>query len=247
MLKFTYPHQECRNKRSMHAERGMSIVELLVGVAIGLFIVTGAMTLFANNVYNSRQLLLESRINQDMRGTMDLIVRELRRGGYWGNSIAGATASLTSNGASMTNPYAPVTVSGSEIRYSYTRDATENNALDASTEQFGFKLNTSTNAVQMYVGDAWQTQTNTDIVRITALTVTPTVTSIDIRDACAKTCTDTVVSPTMPTDAQNCPRVKVRTYSIVLTGQSVANATVSRTLESQVRVRNDAMAGFCPI
>lgn len=225
----------------------MSIVELLIGVTIGLFILLGATTMFANNITNSRQILLESRINQDLRATMDLLVREVRRGGYWGNSIAGATASATSNGASESNPYAAVAVSGSEIDYAYTRDTTENNVLDVDSEQFGFKLNTTSHAVQMLFGGTWQTLTNTDIVRITALTITPTVTTIDIRDACAKTCTDTVISPTVPTDTQNCPRVKVRTYNVVLTGQSVSNSAIIRTLESQVRVRNDAMAGVCPL
>lgn len=216
------------------------MVELLVGVAVGLFILAGATTLFANNVVNSRRMLQESRVNQDLRSSMDLMVRELRRGGYWGNAIAGATASATSVGAAASNPYAAVTVTGTnQIAYEYTRDATENNALDATTEQFGFKLNTTTNAVEMNIGGTWQALTNTDLVQITNFTITPVETSIDIRAACPKTCVDTSAAPA-------CPRVKVRTYNIVLTGQAKANTAVSRTLESQVRVRNDLLAGTCP-
>lgn len=230
-----------KRSTSRRLSQGMSIIELLLGVAIGLFILAGASTMFVSNVTNSRRLLLEARINQDLRATMDLISRDLRRGAYWGNSLTGtlATGSVSST---VTNPYSAITSTGStQIDYAYTRDATENNALDASTEQFGFKLNTTTHAIQMNIGGTWQTLTNTDILTIpdSGFTITPTETAIDIRTACAKTCTDTVLAPT-------CPRVQVRTYNIVLTGTSKTDSAVSRTLRSQVRVRNDAMSGSCP-
>lgn len=205
---------------------------------MGLFILAGASAIFVSNITNSRKLLLEARINQDLRATMDLLARDLRRSAYWGNSLSGTT----SVGGTVLNPYAAVSVTGStQIDYAYTRDATENNALDITTEQFGFKLNTTTHAIQMNVGGAWQTLTNTDILTIpdTGFTITPTDTAIDIRTACAKACTDTLELP-------SCPRVQVRTYNIVLTGVSKSDATISRTLRSQVRVRNDAMSGSCP-
>jgi type IV pilus assembly protein PilW len=143
--------------------------------------------------------------------------------------------------ATVVNPYSVVTSTGAtQIDYAYSRDATENNALDANTEQFGFKLDTATRAIQMNIGGPWQTITNPEILTIpdNGLTITPTETTIDIRAACAKTCTDSAT--------QNCPKIQVRTYNIVLTGVSKTDAAVSRTLRSQVRVRNDALAGSCP-
>ena len=237
-----------RRKRSVarRFSQGMSIVELLVGVAIGLFILAGASALFVGNVTNSRRLLLESRINQDLRATMDLVTRDLRRGAYWGNALAG-TLAVGSTSVTQPNPYAAVIASASstsgQILYSYSRDPAEDNALD-STEVFGFRL--TNGAVQMCFGGSssttctnWQTLTNTDIVTISAFAITPTETSIDIRAACAKPCTDTLLAP-------SCPRVQVRSYNIVLTGTSTTDSAVTRTLRSQVRVRNDAMAGSCP-
>lgn len=222
------------------------MVELLVGVAIGLFILAGASALFVGNVTNSRRLLLESRINQDLRATMDLITRDLRRGAYWGNALAG-TIATGSTSITQTNPYAAVVATPSstsgQILYSYSRDTVENNTLD-NNEVFGFQLNGG--AIQMCLGGSsssvcsnWQTLTNTDILTITAFAITPTETMIDIRAACAKPCADTVSTPT-------CPRVQVRSYNIVLSGTSTTDAAVNRTLSSQVRVRNDAMLGSCP-
>lgn len=239
-----------RNKRSSprRLSQGMSIVELLIGVAIGLFILAGASAMFVANVTNSRRLLLEARINQDLRATMDLLARDLRRGAYWGNSLEG-TLATGSTSATQANPYSPVTVTGAtQVDYAYTRDATENNALDTSTEQFGVKLNTTTHAIQMNIGGTWQTLTNTDILTIpnNGFTITPTETAVDIRAACAKTCVDAVLPPSIPNSTENCPRILVRTYNIVLTGTSKTDSAVSRTLRSQVRVRNDALLGSCP-
>lgn len=221
--------------------KGMSLIELLLGVAIGLFILAGANTVFITNMTNSRRLLLEARINQDLRSSMDLISRDLRRGAYWGNSLAG-TLAAGSVSSTLANPYSAVAVTGStQIDYTYTQDATENNALDAATEQFGFRLNMTTHAVEMNIGGIWKPLTNTDVLMIpnNGFTITPTETVIDIRTACAKTCTDSVAMPT-------CPRVQVRTYNIVLQGVSITDSAVSRTLHSQVRVRNDALSGSCP-
>jgi len=230
---------------SRQSSRGMSIVELLIGVAIGLFILAGASAMFVSNVTNSRRLLLEARINQDLRATMDLVTRDLRRGGYWGNSLAGTLATgITS--VTQVNPYSAVAVNGStQVDYTYTRDIAENNVLDTGTgtvnEQFGFRLDLGTNAIQMYIAGGWQTLTNTNILLIpnNGFRITPTETAIDIRAACAKTCIDSVSAPT-------CPIVQVRTYNIVLTGISKTDSAVIRTLRSQVRVRNDAMSGACP-
>jgi len=65
---------------------GLSIVELLVGIAIGLFILAGATLVTSTQLSNNRLLLLETQIQQDLRSTADLITRELRRSGYWGGA-----------------------------------------------------------------------------------------------------------------------------------------------------------------
>lgn len=216
-------------RRSM---QGLSIVELLVGVAIGLFILAGASAMFVTNVTNSRKILLEARLNQELRATIDLVTRDLRRGAYWANAING-TSTVGTSATAQSNPYAAITLGANEVAYAYSRDATENDTLDAATEQFGLRLNTG--QIQMQVGGNWQALTNTALVSITGFTITPTVTAIDIRTACAKTCTGT-----------SCPTITVRSYNVVLTGRLVSDASVSRTLQSQIRVRNDSTAGVCP-
>jgi type IV pilus assembly protein PilW len=232
-----------RRQRSTlrRASRGLSIVELLIGTAIGLFILAGSLSLFANHMASSRRLALETRFNQDLRATLDLITRDLRRGAYWGNALEGTSIA-------QRNPYAAITVTPTtnprQILYSYTRDPSENSSLD-SNEVFGFRL--AGGAIQMCFGGSsestcnnWQTLSNSDILTISQFSIAPTQTEIDVRAACANTCTDTALAPT-------CPRIQVRNYTLTLTGTSTSDAALSRTLRSQVRVRNDALLGSCPV
>ncbi len=237
-------HQRSAARR---LSRGLSIVELLVGMTIGLFILTGSSALFVANIASSRRLALETRINQDLRTTMELMTRDLRRGAYWGNALAG-TLPHDDTGVAPSNPYAVIkltpTTEPKQILYSYTRDPTENSRLD-NNEVFGFRL--TAGAIQMCFGGGsaatcnnWQTLSNTDILTISEFSLTPNQTEIDLRAACANSCIDTALAPA-------CPRVEVRSYTISLTGSAISDPALSRTLRSQVRVRNDALLGSCPL
>lgn len=239
MLTFS-PHRHTSLFRRGSARRrcrGFSIVELLIGVAIGLFILTGASLLYVNNLGNSRLLLAQARMDQDLRSAMDLITRDLRRGAYWVDSLKGTTTTAL---ATIPNTYSAVTVSGSasaaNIAYSY--DDSDSATTDVNERTFEFKL-TSTNPsfgrIEMKIGSGpWQAVTDVNTMSITAFDITETATAIDVSTACTTACA-----------GATCPRITVRTYNIVLTGTSRVDPAMVRTLRSQVRVRNDAIAGAC--
>ena len=62
--------------RAATSQRGMSLVELMVGITVGLFIVAAATTLMANQLSDNRKLLVETQIQQDLRASMDIITRQ---------------------------------------------------------------------------------------------------------------------------------------------------------------------------
>ena len=90
-------------------QNGFSLVELLIGILIGLFIVGGAFSLFLSNLDSSRRLLLEARLNQDLRAAADLVTRDLRRAGYWTSAVQGITVNQVNPNQMVTS--APNTVS----------------------------------------------------------------------------------------------------------------------------------------
>jgi type IV pilus assembly protein PilW len=215
--------------------RGLSIMELMIGVTVGMIVVSGALMLFVRNLNGSRLLLNETRLNQDLRAAVDLVTRDLRRAGYWGNAIQG-TIALGATSATTQNPYSAVsTVSTSEVTYEFSRDAAEDNSL-AVNEQFGFRL--SGGAIQMNSGNGWTDITDTRSITITNFQITPTVTSLPLGHLCPKTCA---------VGAPNCPTVTVRSFNVLVQGQSVGDSNVLRDLRSTVRVRNDQLAGNCPV
>lgn len=236
--------------RRATAQRGMSMVELLVGIALGMFLVAGAATLFVSHLNNSRRLLLEARVNQDLRAAADLITRDLRRAGYWGNALQG-TVATGAGSTTVVNPYRIVTpdIGASTISYAFSRDATEDNTLGAN-EQFTFDL--TNGAIRMTIAGVPQAITDPDTLTITAFTIAPTETPVDVRDSCASTCCDAagvaagICATINVTGPATCPRITVRQYLLTLTGRATRDPTVTRTLQTRTRVRNDLFSGICP-
>jgi type IV pilus assembly protein PilW len=76
----------------MHAlprkSRGFSLVELMVSLVVGL-IVSGSILAFTMSSFKSNSDYVRStRLTQELRNTMDLVTRELRRAGYDENALA---------------------------------------------------------------------------------------------------------------------------------------------------------------
>ena len=220
------------------AQRGLSLVELMIGLGVGLFITAIGGTLLASHVRENRSLLLEARLMQDLRSAADVITRDLRRAGYW----AGATSGVWSAGATgiIPNPYAAVTpnsAASDAVSFRYSRDTTENNVVD-SNEQFGFRLRNG--AIEMLLGGSgWQALTDAGTLTVSVFSVTPSVERIDLQGSCSKAC---------PTGSTSCPpQQEVRNLVLLISGRSATDAGVTRSVRSQVRLRNDSFTGACPV
>ena len=218
-------------------QRGISMVELLVGMAVGLFIAAAGVTLMAGNLRENRSLMLESRLMQDLRTATDIITRDLRRAGYWSGAVAAVRTSADS--VPVATPYfaiAPSSAASDNVSFAFSRDATENNTLD-SNEQFGFRLRRGVIEMQLGSGN-WQALTDANTVVVSQFTVTPTVEEISLAGQCQRSC---------PAPAGDCPpRQQVRSLAVSITAQSSTDASVQRSLHSRVRLRNDAIVGSCP-
>lgn len=239
--RFRLPHARRR------AQRGLSIVELMVGIAIGLIVTAGALALMANYSVESRRVLLETRLNQDLRAAADVVTRDLRRGGYWAQSTAG----MWVNGGPNVPPQNPYTrfyqsecnaaplgasapspaASASVVCYAVAQD--NDNAV-AANEMFGFHLGNDGVLYAVVSGSAQQALTDPNTIRITNFVVTPISQVVDMTGYCKKTCT------------VNCPRLVLREFQLVLSGQIPGDASIQRSLRSDVRVRNDFYDGQCP-
>lgn len=229
------PRCACTARRS----RGLSLVELLVGTALGLFVVAGVATLFANQLREQHALRREALLTQDLGSAADLIARDLRRAGHWGDAAAGV---WSPDAAPRSNPYAaaaPMAAASDAASYSYSRDAVENGRIDAN-EHFGWRLRDG--ALELLLGGGgWQAVTDSSLLVVTEFSLAPVVETIDLSRLCTLPCGAAAAS------AGTCPpRQQVRSLAVSITAQSSTDASVQRSLHSRVRLRNDAIVGNCP-
>jgi len=63
-------------------ERGLSLIELMVGIAIALILLTGVLTLMLRVSTEGANSVRATKLNQELRGTLDFISRDLQRAGY---------------------------------------------------------------------------------------------------------------------------------------------------------------------
>jgi prepilin peptidase dependent protein B len=216
-------------------ERGLSLVELMVGAAIGLIVVAAAGSVVAAHQVAARRVQLEARLMQDLRGAAELVGRDLRRAGHW---AAAASGVRRGDEAVAVNPHAeiaPASAAAAVVALSFSTGAGDAPGVDDS-ERFGFRLRNGAIEIQLGARN-WQALSDPGTVVVTSFNVVPRVDEADLATFCAKPCA--AGSTTCP------PRQQIRSYAISVSGRSALDPLVSRELRSAVRVRNDVVVGSC--
>ncbi|CAH9017738.1 prepilin-type N-terminal cleavage/methylation domain-containing protein [Candidatus Nitrosacidococcus sp. I8] len=205
----------------MGFQKGSSLVELMVSSALGMIVMGGALTMMSSILKANNTTSQINYLNSELNVVMTMIIRDLRRAGYW----SGAINNLISNTTTVpANPFAQITVStdGTCLLFSYDfdRSGTLTNA-----NQFGYRLDTSDNAVEVRQagadcsGSGWQNLTDESTLNIT---------NLQFND---------LSPPALNTGSG--VTVQVRKYRITLEGQLNSDSQISKTLETIVKVRND--------
>jgi prepilin peptidase dependent protein B len=208
---------------------GFGLVETMVALALGLFVVACATVLLQTSRLDARHSLAGQRVTQELRHTGEQIARNLRRAGHWG----GADAAVGAGAAD--NPYAALTATNGTLAWRWSRDAVENGSVD-SNEQFALRL--AGGAVQFQFGGAgWQTMTDASTVVVTTLALVPQVVETPLPALCDAACA--------PGDAACPPRHVARSVAVALAGRAPGDAAVVRRFDTTVRLRNDLIVGHC--
>jgi type IV pilus assembly protein PilW len=139
------------------------------------------------------------------------------------------------------NPYVEMATSGGtpadSVSFRFSRDITENNSVD-SNEQFGFRLRNGALELQLGAGN-WQALTDATLLTITEFSVTPILEEISLANFCTNPC---------PAGSSACPpRQQVRSLALVVGGRALSDARLTRSVRSQVRLRNDSIVGACAV
>lgn len=216
---------------AQRGQRGLSLVEMMVGVAVGLVVVAGAALMVSSQIGENRRLLVETQLQQDMRASMDLITRELRRIGAQREASALDSLAPVDGGSGRDNPMARMTSTTSGVAMAHPLYFTYQPTVTPNP-YFGYEFQAASGVVKSYVWPRWQDLTDANVMEVTAMSVTPKHSST-LRLTCANACSD---------GSTDCwPEIVVRDIDVVLTARARSDANVVRTLRSTVRVRNDLL------
>lgn len=205
---------EIKSKVLSNAQRGFTLIELMVSMVIGLIILAGVIGMFVSMVKSDNDYLKSVRLNQELRAAMSLITRDIRRAGANRTAATDSPANPFSvaGGTRLTIAANQQGVLISCLTYSY-------DANDTSNELFGYRHDSTTGSVETRADGAacnangWSTITDDNLVDITALTfVDTTVTEVGIN---------------------------IRQITVTLSGRLRRDNTVIRALTETVRLRND--------
>lgn len=230
-----------------HPARGMSIVELMIGVTIGLFILAGATVVMTSQLGDTRRMLLEAQVQQDTRAAADMITRDLRRAGYWAQAWRNVWPATLAAG--LANPYnrllpAVATTGTTAIEFDRALDESEgaapgydNNIVDAR-DRSGFRYNASAKTIEVMVSmDNWQTLTDPNVLEVTAFNITLNARRQAL--SCSEQCP--VIGP------GGCPMFQtMRAATVEISARAVHDHSVQRSSRSDLRLRNDVLEEVCP-
>jgi type IV pilus assembly protein PilW len=222
---------------SRHHQRGLSLVEMMVGVTIGLFVVAAASMLVVSQLGENRRLLLETQVQQDLRATADIVTRDLRRAGYNVNALNNVWLADQPLQLPIESSWTPVSLTASSADYRYTR-----------ANETIFQLSLANKTIYRKIGNAApQPLTDSNTLHIeneagdpdSGFSLEWEEPVVVVTLACPKLCTP--AGGGLPD--QSCwPTVTVRDLVITIEGRAASDRSVFRTFQSRVRVRNDEVA-----
>ncbi len=158
---------------------GISLVEILIGMAIGIAALTAVASVLGYGIGVNANLLSSSRVNEESSNILSLIQRDIRRAGYSGDTLA-----MLEDPEANPSPFAdtivlsayPDETANSCILFSY--DANNNGTIETGIngESFGYRL--KDNVAEIRQGDltcideGWLALSDEDVVLINGLTFT---------------------------------------------------------------------------
>jgi type IV pilus assembly protein PilW len=208
----------------MLKQKGLTLIELMIALVLSLLVTGMVISMFSSSIGGHAQAIRTMRLNQDMRITMDMIVRDIRRAGYW----SGTTVASNSH-ASLIGGTLPIGIfdfqTGADncVLVSYDHDADDTTSND---KVFGYRL-LDTGVLQTVNQDiasvagcstptAWQALIDDNTVQVNELTFT-----------------------TYPLLAASFAASPNKTVTITLDASSLLDTNIRTVIVEEVRVRNE--------
>lgn len=258
-------HPAGRAATSPRPQFGITLIELLIGMTVGILVLSGASAVYLLSVRGAAEVLHGTRLNQELRAVLEIMQLDIRRAGHWEfpDGADPAQNPFQARLGSIQNDLSTGQVTGeaagSCLTYSYdlnfnttiglcercTPGGAPFNAApydQSNVEMFGFRLRNG--AVQMRTRLASGSEVAFDCNSGRWEGISSEDVDITALRFVLTTATTNLNPAKTPTDS--CATGDLcqqhRTVEIRLSGQRAGDATVSQTLTARVAVRNDRYA-----
>lgn len=229
---------------------GFSLVELMIGLAAGLIVSTALVAFAFSSMKSNGEYVQSTRLTQELRNTMDLVSRELRRAGYDQDALKYLASGDASPFSRLELGNANVNPAGtfSCVVYSYDRaegSDGENGLRDTANGEiramrwFSRTVNGEAVGVIEYAVSA-------DANGVECDGASPDYTKYPVAcDAVSNWCALSdprllnVTTFAITDNRSVVEGVQVRDLDVSLIGGPLGDATISREIKSKVRVRSD--------
>jgi type IV pilus assembly protein PilW len=220
-------------KACRRIDRGISLVELMVGIAVGLLVVAAATTMVTAQLGSTRVVLQETQLDQDLRTATEVVTRELRRSGASVINNRIQWYGLQQDGTVDNTAYTRELTGGdaSSIVISYRRGPGE--------EGFAFKL--ENNTIMMLIPDGgagvWQELTDPAAVKVTKFSIAEVRAGDRARSANLQP--HIVACPYLCADGSTTcwPRIQAQEFVVEIVAESRRDSALRRTLRTSVAPR----------
>ena len=207
------------------AARGVTLVELMIGLAVSLALMAGAFAMAGVQLGEHHRLLLELQVQQELRATAELMQRDLRRAAFWDRTQDGVwhDAAITPDA----NPYVDLSVdeAGARLTYSYARDGSSPSGGSSGREGSGFRL--AEGRIDQWIAGRYQPLTDPTVMRITRFDARVSSLPHRLGDACD-------------------PRLTARLVELSVDAEATHDRRVSHRLTLSSRLPNDLLSRGCP-
>src|SRR6185369_13368249 len=130
------------------SQRGFGLIELMVAVAVGFIVIFAGGSVYLTTLSSSNDTTRLTRLNQDMRTILDIMVQDIHRAGQWGGATPGVNNNLFTSRTSGAGTDIFISADNTCILYSY--DVNQDVLVAANGRQFFcFRYNYTTLQVEV--------------------------------------------------------------------------------------------------
>jgi len=222
--------------KHLDRQTGVTLVETMIGLALSMIVVSSMVSLMSNSMGSATRIIQMSQLTDELRNTMSMMSRDVRRANFNPNSIYCYANSKCGSDGSATQS-SDITINGDENCMLFNLDRNWDGVANTDAAG-GFALDTSgaVGVIKMWVGDASpscataQVANNADWIEVTD----PGFVNITEFELDRDGQFESNVESGTGTLTQ-----RTRVIRMQIRGELILDTTINRRIEDTVKVRND--------